>query len=235
MAQTTGVFAGYGDRRSHFTRRLIAVRQALQESLSAAPPGPLVVLDICGGEGQVLLPVLAAHPRRADVRGAIVELDPESVAAARTSIAALGLTGVDVVAGDAGLSDTYIGIPRAHVVVLSGVFMHLSPADRARLVRFLPHLCEPGATFIWTIGNRFDPTRSRRVNRTVARNGVDVTRTLAVPATGGDRLRHEVGVGRVAAAPEGPPRGVRVFRFRLSLEKRFPRLRTIVRRLRGRR
>ncbi|MEQ1728834.1 MAG: methyltransferase domain-containing protein [Vicinamibacterales bacterium] len=232
-ATTAGVFAGYRERQSHFSRRLVVVQQALQRAISGAPDGPVFVLDICGGEGQVLLPVVAAHSRRADVQAVIVELDAASVAAARARIGELGLTQVTALSGDAGLSDAYLGLPRAQVVVMSGVLAHLAPADRARAIRFLPGLCAANATFIWTIGNRFDPTRIRRVHRTVARNGVEVQRIEAVPRERGDRVRHEVGVGRVARSAEPAEGGARVFRFRVSLDKRYPRLRALVRRWRG--
>ena len=233
-AATTGVFAGYDDRHSHFSRRLAVVQATLHDAITGAPAGPVFVTDICGGEGQVLLPVMAAHPRAADVQAVIVELDAASVASARARIAALGLDQVHVVQGDAGLSDSYVGLPRAQVVVLSGVLVHLAPADRARVLQFLPRLCTAGATVIWTIGNRFDPTRARRVHRTVARHGVEVVRIEAVPRAPEDRVRHEVGVGRLGAAADAAPRGVRIFRFRLSLDKRYPRLRALVRRLRRR-
>ncbi len=231
QATTAGVFAGYRERHSHFARRLAVVQAALRHAITDAPAGPVFVLDICGGEGQVLLPVVAAHPRRADVRAAIVELDAASVTAARARIAELGLAHVSVVSGDAGVSDTYAGLPRAQVVVLSGVLVHLSPADRGRTIRFLPRLCAPRATVIWTIGNRVDPTRARRVHRTVANHGVEVLRVEAVPRERGDRLRHEVGVGRIASATEPVRDGERIFRFRLSLDKRYPRMRAILRRL----
>lgn len=234
QATTAGVFAGY-DRHAHFSRRLAVVRATLHRAITDAPPGPVFVIDICGGEGQVLLPVVAAHPRRAEVHGVLIELDAASVAAARSHIAVLGLAQFRVVSGDAGLSDTYAELPRAHVVVLSGVLAHLAPADRARLSQFLPRLCAEGATLIWTIGNRFDPTRTRRVRRTLARSGVEVVRVEVVPREPGDRVRHEVGVGRLTASAEPVRPGVRLFRFRVSLDKRYPRARALVRRLRARR
>lgn len=229
---TAGVFAGYGDRRSHFSRRLVVVQEALQQAITDAPNGPVFVLDICGGEGQVLLPVVAAHQRRPDVRAVVMELDEASVAAARARIAALDLAHVRVVRGDAGVSDAYVGLPRAQVVVMSGVLAHLSPADRVRAVQFLRRLCAPNATFIWTIGNRFDPTRVRRVRNAVAHNGVTVLRIEGVPRQRGDRIQHEVGVGRVDASAEAVQAGVRIFTFRLSLDKRYARVRAIVRRVR---
>jgi hypothetical protein len=59
----------------------------------------------------VLLPVVAAHPRQADVRAAIVLMRRRSRQHARD--AELGLAHVSVVSGDAGVSDTYAGLPRA--------------------------------------------------------------------------------------------------------------------------
>ncbi len=48
-----------------------------------------------------------------------------------------------------------------------------------------------------------------------------------------DEGEHEVGAGRIGLSAEAAPRGVRVFHFRLSLDKRYPRLRAFVHRLRS--
>lgn len=231
--QTAGTFAKYRDGHPAFLRRLAAVQQAVHDAITSAPAGPVFVIDICGGEGHGLLPVVAAHPRRADVGAAIVELDPASVASARTRLTTLALPGVRVIAADAGLSESYQGLPRAQVVILSGVFAHLSPADRLRFVRFLPQISAPGATFIWTIGNRVDPTRIRRVRAAVAAGGVETSRLESIPVRpGARRVVHEVGVGRVSRATDPLQSGVRVFTFRRSSEKRHPRVRAVVRWLR---
>ena len=65
----------------------------------------------------------------------------------------------------------------------------------------------------------------------MANHGVEVLRVEAVPRERGDRLRHEVGVGRIASVTEPVRDGERIFRFRLSLDKRYPRMRAILRRL----
>ncbi len=88
-------------------RRLAVVQEQVPRALDASPPGPLTVVSLCAGEGRDLLEVLPTHPRRDDVRARLVELDPRSTAVAEESIRVAGLTGVEVVEGDAALVDHY--------------------------------------------------------------------------------------------------------------------------------
>jgi hypothetical protein len=84
------------------------------------------------------------------VRALLVDLDPELAARARATAAAHGLTGVDVVCADAGVSDVYADAVPADLVLLCGVFGNIDDAAVHRLIRALPQLCAPGALVIWT-------------------------------------------------------------------------------------
>jgi hypothetical protein len=94
--------------------------------------------------------VLRDHPRRHEVVARLVELDPRNVATARAAVREAGLGGVEVVAGDAGLSDAYAGAVPAGLVLVCGVFGNVTDEAIAHVVRRLPELCAPGATAIWT-------------------------------------------------------------------------------------
>lgn len=215
-------FHGYDNPRSHFARRLPLVQESLANTLSELPPGPSFVLDICGGEGRVLLPVLAEHPRRADIAAALIEFDATSAARARDHAAQQGLTNVEVRVQDAGLSDSYAGLPRASVVILSGVLVHVAPAGRRRLFRFLRQVCTPDAVLIWTAGNHVDPTRLARIRRTVRNELGPLERSSQVRIGPADVwVRHEIAASRLTHGVLPLRPGQRVFAMRDPVARRL--------------
>jgi hypothetical protein len=135
---------------SWLARRLQTVQARIDTALSEAPEGELKVISLCAGEGRDLLPVLARHPRRDDVRARLVELDPRNVAAARERAEAAGLRHVEVVAGDAGLVDQYEGMAPADLVLICGVFGNITDRAIEGTVAACTQLCRTGATVVWT-------------------------------------------------------------------------------------
>ncbi|WP_327585288.1 class I SAM-dependent methyltransferase family protein [Nonomuraea sp. NBC_00507] len=135
---------------SRLSQRLRVVQGRLRQALDAAAPGPVKVISLCAGQGRDLLPVLADHPRRGDVRARLVELDPGNTAAARSAAEAAGLDQVDVVTGDATLTDQYHGMAPADIVMLCGIFGNIAEDDIKRAVGFSPQLCAGGGVVIWT-------------------------------------------------------------------------------------
>jgi len=107
------------------------------------------VISMCAGEARDILGAVEAHGRR-DLIGRLVELDPELAAVARARAAALGLTDVEVVEGDAGTTDAYAGAVPADLVLACGVFGNVPDADVEQTLRALPMLSASGATVIWT-------------------------------------------------------------------------------------
>jgi hypothetical protein len=132
---------------SVLARRLSAVQDRIREALDGAGPGRITVLSACAGQGRDLLEVLATHPRRDDVVARLVELDPENADTARR--AATGLA-VEVVVGDAALTDHYADRIPADLVLLCGIFGNISDADIEATISYCPQLCATGATVIWT-------------------------------------------------------------------------------------
>lgn len=80
----------------------------------------------------------------------LLERDAENVAAARRRATAAGLANVCVVRADASSTDAYAGYVPADVLLLCGIFGHLSDADIRRTIGLLPQLCGPGAGVVWT-------------------------------------------------------------------------------------
>jgi Putative methyltransferase len=140
----------YGDPASSLSRRLARVRSRVTDALDAAPAGPVRVLSMCAGQGRDLVPTVAVHPRRDDVRAVLVELDPENAAVAREAAHRAGLSGVEVVTGDAATTSAYAAAVPADLALVCGVFGNLADADVRRTVAELPALVRQGGTVIWT-------------------------------------------------------------------------------------
>ena len=155
--------APYDELVSPLTRRLAVVQDAVRDFLDGARPGPLRVVSLASGQSRDLLPLLIEHPRGRDVRARLVELDSRNVDFTEGAVLGAGLSGVEVVTGDAGSTDAYTGAVPADLVLACGLFGSISPEEVHRTVAALPQLCAAGATLVWTRNRRVaDPTRAIR-------------------------------------------------------------------------
>lgn len=142
--------ADYDRAGSALTVRLEIVKGYLRGALDAAPDGLVRLISMCAGQGRDVIEVLATHPRRDDVRARLVELDARNVAYARATATAAGLDQVDVVEGDASITDAYLDAVPADVVLVCGVFGNMVDEDVHATIARLPQFCAPNATVIWT-------------------------------------------------------------------------------------
>jgi hypothetical protein len=186
--------------------RLRAVQAQVTAALDDAPAGPLTVISLCAGQGRDLLGVLPGHPRRDDVRARLVELDPLIADDARARARAAGLAGVEVVTGDASLTDQYRGMAPADLVLACGVFGNLSDEDVERTVGACRQLCKTGGTVIWTRG-RGTPDPVRRICGWFEERGFD-RQWLSDPDTA-----FGVGAHRFRGEPRPLAEGQRMFTF----------------------
>ncbi|HEX6311601.1 MAG TPA: class I SAM-dependent methyltransferase family protein [Acidimicrobiia bacterium] len=197
----------YDDAGSPLHRRLQAVQHHLRGALAAVPPGRVRVVSICAGQGRDLLGVLDGHPRRDDVVARLVELDERNADRARQAARAAGLDGVEVVTGDASRSDAYAGAVPADVVLACGVFGNVADADVRGTIAFLPQLCAPAATVVWT-RHRNPPDLTLTIRGWFDECGFD---EIAFDAPGDAFFG--VGVHRLRISPPPLRAGVRVFEF----------------------
>ncbi len=144
--------ADYDVPATALARRLAAVQEQVRAALDAARPGPLRAISLYAGQGRDLIGALAGHPRQHDVRARLVELDPRNADAARQAAEAAGLPQVEVVTGDAALTDAYAGMTPANLVLACGVFGNLTDADIERTVGYCTQLTARGGTVVWTRG-----------------------------------------------------------------------------------
>jgi hypothetical protein len=142
----------YDTPGTRLANRLVVVREQLTLALDAAPPGPIGLISMCAGQGHDVTGVLPRHPRRADVRALLVELDPRNVAKARQRVAEAGLGNVEIREGDAGRTDNYADLVPAQLVLACGIFGNVLPETAERAIGFFPALCKPGGDVIWTGG-----------------------------------------------------------------------------------
>ena len=143
---------GYEDPSSALSLRLHLVKADVGAVLDARPPGSISVVSLCAGQGRDVIDVLAAHPRRADVRALLVESDPDLVEFARSRADAVGVGDrVEVLEGDASEARQSAGGVPADLVLVCGVFGNISDDDiAATIAAVLPSFCAPGASVIWT-------------------------------------------------------------------------------------
>jgi len=196
----------YDDPGSSLARRLAAVQARIAAALDAAPPGPLRAVSMCAGQGRDLIPVLAGHPRGRDVTARLVELDPGLAATARREAAAANLPGVEVVTGDASLTDAYAGAVPADLVLVCGVFGNITDADIRRTVGCCAQLCATGGTTVWTRARR-PPDLVPQICAWFGEDGFELS-WLSDPEAG-----FGVGVHRFTARPRPLASGLRMFGF----------------------
>jgi ubiquinone/menaquinone biosynthesis C-methylase UbiE len=195
----------YDEPESLLARRLAVVQDRIGRILDSAPPGEIKVLSMCAGQGRDLLGVLEDHPRRADVNALLVELDPRNADVARERAKALGLTGVEVVTGDAAQTDHYLSHAPADLVMACGVFGNISPEDIQHTIAHCEALCRPGGATIWT-RHRREPDLVPQICEWFAENGF----TLEFVTEPGD---FGVGVHRRMGSPRNLVPGATMFNF----------------------
>ncbi len=197
----------YDDPQSDLAQRLSAVQKRLRQAIDAAPAGPVRLISLCAGQGRDAIGSLRDHPRAADVSALLVELDEHNVAVAREAAAAAGLTGIEIVQGDASLTGFYRDAVPADVLLLCGIFGNISSDDVHALIESASRLCAPNATVIWT-QHRRSPDGTPATRGWFAGAGFD---EVAFDSPGKDRF--SVGTWRLRAEPLPFQDDLPLFRF----------------------
>ena len=187
--------------------RLMAVQQRIREAVDRCPPGPIALISACAGDGRDVIGALDGHPRAPDVRARLVELTPEIAESARSRVDHQGLTGFDVVTGDASFTTAYAGAVPARVVLVCGVFGNITNDDLRNTIDHLPELCARDATVIWTRG-RFAPDLTPTIRGWFRDAGFEELAFDAIPDS-----TASVGANRFVGEPRPFQPGVRLFTF----------------------
>lgn len=110
----------YEEPDSGLSQRLVLVQEQVRAALNRLPAGAVKAVSVCAGQGHDLIGALAGHERGEDVIARLVELDEHNVLLARRAAREAGLDGVQVVVGDASLTDAYVGTVPADLVLGDG-------------------------------------------------------------------------------------------------------------------
>jgi hypothetical protein len=198
----------YDDAANPLIERRRHVVDAVTQSLDAAPPGPLTVVSLCAGDATDLAIAVGDHPRRGDITGAAVELDPELARRAVDNFERAGVR-LDVRRADAGDVQNFSDLLPADLLLLVGIFGNVSDADIEQTISALPTLCRLGATVIWT-RHRRPPDLTPRIRGWFEQHGCTHLRFDAP-----ESASWTVGAERLDHPPAGrPPTGsTRLFTF----------------------
>jgi hypothetical protein len=142
------------------------------------------------------------------VSGVLVELDPENVRFARDTVAAAGLSSVEVLEADAAVSDVYAPFVPADIVLACGIFGNITDADLENTVRTLSMLCNQGAAVIWT-RHRENPEVIRAIRAWFVDSGFE---DLTFDAPESPKL-YGIGTARLIGNPVPWRSGHRFFTF----------------------
>jgi hypothetical protein len=198
--------------------RLPVVQGLLRDALDRAAPGPVRLLSLCAGDGRDVLGVVPGHPRRPEVRGVLVELDPALAEAARRRAHAAGLDQLTVLTADAGRAESLCGAVPADILLVCGLFGNVRDRGVRNLIAHLPELAAAGATTIWTRGT-FAPDLTPAIRDWFQEAGFEELAFVRVPGTSAS-----VGAHRLVGPPRPFDARAELFRF-LPAEERPYRLR----------
>ena len=202
----------YDEPASDLSRRLRSVQAAIRDWIAGSPDGPLRIVSACAGDGRDLLEVLADQPEPDRFSARLLEIDAGLAGRAEELARRHGLACVDVVRGDAGVTESYAGAVPADLVMLCGVFGNLTDADARWTIESARHLCSPGAHVVWTRGlcrgrdDDVEPTDA--LCDWFAEAGFEQV-SLDKP----DDCVYRVGVHRLVAPPEPLVLGRQLFTF----------------------
>lgn len=142
----------YDEPSSSLNRRLAVVRQRTAENLAGGTRAqPFKILSLCAGDGRDIIPLVAGLEEGC-YQAALVEIDDLIASSAVAHVNELGLQGVTVTVGDAGVTSTFAALLPVDMLLLCGIFGNISEEDIQRTVAGVPAMLRPGGTAIWTRG-----------------------------------------------------------------------------------
>ena len=196
-------------------QRLLIVQRLIGDFLAGHACDEVKVVSICSGQGRDILAVLADHPGRLSVSGRLVEQDPTNTEEAARRAHEAGLDRIEIVTGDASVTDAYAGAVPADLVLVCGVFGNIPDDDVHCMIDALPQFCARDAAVIWT-RHRRAPDLTPTIRQWFAHAGfveIGFESTGAEAPGPGAFPAQFVGAHRWSRDPEPLELGKRLFTF----------------------
>lgn len=197
----------YDDPESALSQRSVIAQHEIHAAMDNLPDRSWQVISLCAGDGRDLLGALSTHPRRANVHGLLVELDPDIAESSRASYARAELPNIEIRTADAADATHYQG-RAADLLLVCGVLGNLTDQGVFELIEHLPGLCAPNATLIWARHHR-PPDLTPRIREALTNLGFVEVVFHALEGSWGN-----VGAARWTTRSASPPqRPDRLFHF----------------------
>jgi 2-polyprenyl-3-methyl-5-hydroxy-6-metoxy-1,4-benzoquinol methylase len=137
----------HSDPNSYTSQRMTDIGLVIEEYLKDTVHRSNIV-SVCAGQGLDLIPILRQYPNSADAY--LIDIEQQNID--HINKISTGLEGIHTYAADATVSNTYINnkIPRANLLLVCGVFAHLTSEDQSIFIQNMRSLLKPGGYVIWT-------------------------------------------------------------------------------------
>ena len=113
------------------------------------------IISICSGQARDILPILAGKKDNNKINTYLIDTDLECLEYADNYAKENKIPNVHLINKNAGLRETYNDIPQADIIIICGVFGHLSLLDIKSTISFIKHLLNENGFVIWS-RHKFD-------------------------------------------------------------------------------
>lgn len=194
----------YEDDNSELSQRLIIVKGWLSELINERGTR---IISICAGQGNDVIDVLS-DTKIPQVSAHMLESDKRNVRVAKERINKANLEKtVNVVETDAGLSDSYLGLVPADIVLACGVFGNIEDEYIFTTIDFLPQCLKSEGSVIWTRSRR-QPDITPKIRRYLKEHQFEELDFVAP-----EKTKISVGVNRYKGEPAELQTGKKIFEF----------------------
>jgi hypothetical protein len=147
----------YEDKTSTPYKRTLIVKKLIVDYL--INKNNITILSICAGQGRDVLTSL-----NADTYAYLIDIDKKCIDYAQSYVNNNNIHNVSIIKADASLISTYVdnNIPKADLILICGVFGHLSLEDISITAQSLKQLIKTGGSVIWT-RHKFDNDITKEV------------------------------------------------------------------------
>ena len=149
----------YDDKESAPYKRSIITQELVNNYLNIHKKN-IIILSICSGQARDILPAIAGREDKDRITTYLLDIDKDCLEYAQEYARIHDIPNVHTINKDASLKESYDDIPKADLIVICGLFGHLSLEDITTTVSFLAYISDNDAHVIWSINQNFAQARN---------------------------------------------------------------------------